>query len=193
MAEFESITEKLHNILDEHRFYHTLGVSFTAQALAMKYGVDIGKAGMAGLLHDCAKAYKSEELLKLCEDNKIMITDVERKFPALLHAKAGALLAREEYGIADEEILNAIICHTTGKPCMNLLEKIIYVSDYIEPGRYKMKRLDVIRKTAFEDLDEALMMILSDTVVHLNETKSDGIDPLTIETYEYYKEHDNRV
>ena len=189
MAEYEKITEKLYKTLDEHRFFHTLGVSFTAQALAMKYGVDIGKAGMAGLLHDCAKAYKSEELLKLCEDNKIMITDIERKFPALLHAKAGAFLAKEEYAVADEEILNAIICHTTGKPCMNLLEKIIYVSDYIEPGRYKMKRLDVIRKTAFEDLDEALLMILSDTVDHLNETKCDGIDPLTIETYEYYKEH----
>ena len=72
---------------------------------------------------------------------------------------------------------------------MSKLEKIIYVADYIEPSRYKMKRLNLVRKTAFEDLDKALLMILADTVEYLNESKGEGIDPLTIETYEYYKEH----
>ena len=71
---------------------------------------------------------------------------------------------------------------------MTCLEKIIYVSDYIEPGRYRMNRLPEIRQTAFEDIDKALLMILEDTVEHLNKTKGDGIDPLTVETYNYYKE-----
>ena len=189
MAEFEKITEKLHKTLNEHRFFHTLGVSFTAQALAMKYGADIKKAGIAGLLHDCAKAYKSDELLKMCEDYSIPIKDVEREFPALLHAKVGAYLAKTEYGVTDEEILDAIVCHTTGKPGMNTLEKVIYVADFIEPGRYKMNNLEAIRKMAFVDLDETLLMILSATVDYLNETMNEGIDPLTIETYEYYKEN----
>ena len=189
MADFELIADKLHKILNEHRFFHTLGVSYTAQALAMKYGYDINKAAMAGLLHDCAKSYTPDELLKICDDRAIEISNIEKDHPALLHAKVGAFLARTEYGIEDSEILNAIRYHTTGKPCMSELEKIIYVSDYIEPGRYKMNRLSEIRKKAFEDLDEALLMILEDTINYLNATKNEGIDPLTIETYEYYKEN----
>ena len=189
MAEFETISEKLHIYLSEHRFYHSLGVAFTAQALAMKYGFNVRKAGIAGILHDCAKAYDSDELLGMCEKYRIEVSEIERDFPSLLHAKVGAFLAKTEYGIEDEDILNAIMYHTTGKPGMSKLEKIIYVADYIEPSRYKMKRLNLVRKTAFEDLDKALLMILADTVEYLNESKGEGIDPLTIETYEYYKEH----
>ena len=93
--------------------------------------------------------------------------------------------SKEVANINDEDILSAIKCHTTGKPNMNLLEKIVYVSDYIEPLRYKMPRLDVIRKTAFEDIDECLKLILTDT---LNYLKSSGmmIDKATIDTYSYY-------
>ena len=93
--------------------------------------------------------------------------------------------SKEVANINDEDILSAIKCHTTGKPNMNLLEKIVYVSDYIEPLRYKMPRLNVIRKIAFEDIDECLKLILTDT---LNYLKSSGmmIDKATIDTYNYY-------
>ena len=92
----------------------------------------------------------------------------------------------EKYNIEDTEILDAIACHTTGKPAMTLLEKIIYISDYIEPMRNKASNLEEVRKMAFVDLDETLFKILSDTLVYL-EKSSKKIDPMTMQTYEYYR------
>ena len=98
----------------------------------------------------------------------------------------GAYIAKEKYDIEDTEILDAIACHTTGKPAMTLLEKIIYISDYIEPMRNKASNLEEVRKMAFVDLDEALFKILSDTLVYL-EKSSKKMDPMTMQTYEYYR------
>ena len=126
-----------------------------------------------------------EEMLNKAQKAGLPITEYELNKPDLLHAKLGSYYANKKYDINDEDILSAIECHTTGKPQMNLLEKIVYVADYIEPLRYKMPRLDVIRKLAFEDIDECLKLILSDTLKYL---KSSGmmIDKATIDTYNYY-------
>lgn len=171
---------------DGKRFEHTLGVAYTAVALAMKYGVSLKDAELAGLLHDCAKCLSHEEKIAICKDNNIEMTDVEKRNPFLLHAKVGFFLAKTTYKVEDEDILNAILYHTTGRPEMSLLEKIVFIADYIEPGRDQAPNLTEIRKLAFEDIDKALLWILDDT---LNYLKSGGgeIDPMTQTTYDYYK------
>ena len=180
----KSLSEKL----PKHRFKHSLGVAYTATSLAMVYGVDLKKAEIAGLLHDCAKYLSLEDMIKATERNKIDITSIESNNESLLHSKAGAAVAMEEYGVEDNEILSSIKFHTTGKPGMSMIEKIIFLSDYIEPSRDKQKRLDVIRKTAFEDIDKAVLYTLEDTMEYLNSLGT-VVDPMTEETYKYYKEN----
>lgn len=182
----------LRKYLDRDRFEHSEGVMYTAAALAMRYGEDLEKAQVAGILHDCAKCMPDSKKLKVCEKHQIEITEAERMSPFLLHAKAGAYIAKAKYDIEDTEILDAIACHTTGKPAMTLLDKIIYISDYIEPMRNKAENLDEVRKMAFVDLDETLYKILSDTLVYL-QNSSKKMDPMTMETYEYYKEQRNQA
>lgn len=183
---FSKTKKTLRKYLDRDRFEHSEGVMYTAAALAMRYGEDLEKAQIAGILHDCAKCMPDGKKLKICEKNHIEITEAEKMSPFLLHAKVGAYIAKAKYDIEDTEILDAIACHTTGKPAMTLLEKIIYISDYIEPMRNKASNLEEVRKMAFVDLDEALFKILSDTLVYL-EKSSKKMDPMTMQTYEYYR------
>ncbi|MFR8779423.1 MAG: bis(5'-nucleosyl)-tetraphosphatase (symmetrical) YqeK, partial [Enterocloster sp.] len=154
------IRKHLKKKLDPMRFEHTLGVSYTCQALAMRYGYDLDKAELAGLLHDCAKRYDRPTMLEKCISRGIPVSESEERDPSLLHAKLGAWMAREKYGVDDEEILSAIACHTTGKTDMGMLDKILYVADYIEPRRYKAADLPRMRKLAFEDLDRACLAIM---------------------------------
>lgn len=181
----DKIKERLKKELKPGRYEHTLGVEYTAACLAMRYGADMKKADLAGLLHDCAKCIPNDEKLKICQERKIPYSKIEEDNPELLHAKLGALMAREVYGVCDEEILSAICWHTTGKPAMTLLEKIIFVADYMEPNRDKAPELDYIRKLAFEDLDQCMIFILQQTLHYLN-GKTASCDPMTLETYHYY-------
>ncbi len=115
------------------------------------------------------------------------VSEVELQNPAaLLHAKAGSFLARKKYGVTDDDILNAIKYHTTGRPEMSKLEKILYIADYIEPGRKHAANLLQIRKMAYQDLDQTLFKILEDTLSYLLTTGGE-IDSMTQETYDYYK------
>lgn len=171
---------------DKKRFEHTLGVTYTAACLAMCYDVDTERAEIAGLLHDCAKCLSNEKKVALCKKQSIEINMTEAKNPFLLHAKAGAYLAQHKYGIGDEDILNAVRYHTTGRPGMSTLEKIIFIADYIEPGRDHSARLPELRRLAFQDLDMALTEILRDTLSYLDGAENE-IDPMTRRTYEYYK------
>ena len=179
--------KKLKSRLDPMRYEHSLSVSFTCMNLAMRYGYDIDKAELAGLLHDCAKCIPAKKKLKICKDNKIPVTDFEREHTFLLHAKVGAWVAREKYGVTDPEILSAITWHTTGKENMTLLEKIVYIADYIEPARNKAPRLAEIRKIAFENLDLCMYEILHDTLEYLDDDPQD-IDQATIQAYNYYSD-----
>jgi len=171
--------------MDDSRYEHTLGVMYTCAALAMRYEYDMEKALLAGLLHDCAKCIPNAKKLKMAEKNQLEISDLERKNPFMLHAKLGALLAKKKYDIDDEEVLDAIRWHTTGRPEMTLLDKIVYVADYIEPKRDKAPNLPLIRKLAFVDLDQALLKILEDTLGYLGASPED-VDSMTKQTYEYY-------
>jgi len=172
------IRKHLKKKLDPFRFEHTLGVSFTCQALAMRYGYDLDRAELAGLLHDCAKRYDRETMLEKCQKRGIEISESEARDPSLLHAKLGACMAREKYGVEDEEILSAIACHTTGKKDMSLLDKILYVADYIEPRRSKAENLPEMRKLAFVDLDQACLSIMESILEYLK-SKDCPIDPMT--------------
>ena len=182
-----SLYDKMEEKLGHHRYIHSVGVAGTAVSLAMKYGENIYKAQIAGILHDCAKCYDDEELVRLCRKKEIEVTDFEEKHGFLLHAKYGAYLAENKYGIRDEDILNAIRWHTTGREEMSLLEKIIFISDYIEPTRNKAENLSVIRNEAFNgnDIDKVLLMIMSETIKYLN-ASDNSIDTTTISAYEFY-------
>lgn len=178
--------EHLENKLTKKRYEHSIGVSYTAAALAMVHGVDTEKAAIAGLLHDCAKCYSPEEKLKRCKKNKLSINKYEKKNPELLHAKLSAYYAREKYEVCDEEILSAITWHTTGKADMSVLDKIIYIADYIEPNRKMLPQMDEIRREAFMDLDVCLVHILKNTIQYLMVRDPESIDSITLETYEFY-------
>lgn len=189
MAEYDfvKIQNKLAKELDEDRFHHTIGVMYTSAALAMAHGCDIRTAQVAGLLHDCAKCIPNKKKIKMCENNKIPVSEFEKEHPFLLHAKLGAFVASDKYGIKEEEILSAITYHTTGKPAMSLLEKIIYIADYIEPGRDRAPNLPEIRRLAFQDLDECMYEVLRDTLAYLEENPRD-IDSATKDAFIYYKD-----
>lgn len=182
---FSDIQDQLKKELGKKRFEHTQGVMYTAACLAMRYGLPMQQAQLAGLLHDCAKAIPDEEKLKLCKKYGIEVSDVEKANPSLLHAKLGAFLARDQYGVQDDEILHAIYVHTTGQPGMNMLDKILFIADYIEPNRDKQPNLEYARKVAFWDLNQAMEGILYDTLEYLKQSGKE-IDPLTQETYDYY-------
>lgn len=186
-SDLEKLRRAMEKELSAGRYTHTLDVSYTAAALAMAHGEDMEKAMIAGILHDCAKSKHGSELVAICENAHLNVTAVERSNPtALLHAKAGAYLAEHKYGVTDMDILNAIRYHTTGRPNMSRLEKMVYIADYIEPGRKQNRDLSLIRRLAYQDLDSTMEKILGDTLAYLRTT--DGqVDDMTNRTYQYYK------
>lgn len=184
-VDLKDLMRAMEKCQDFKRYQHTLGVEFTAAAMAMKYGVPIRSAQIAGLLHDCAKCLSDRKKLSICEKNNLDVTELERRNPYLLHSKAGSFLAKSQYHVEDPDILNAIRYHTTGRPGMSPLEKIIFIADYIEPGRKQAPNLSEVRALAFENLDAALIRILSDTLRYLKEGGGE-IDPMTRKTYDYY-------
>lgn len=183
--ELLELETKLKPCLDKYRYDHTIGVMHTAACLSMKYAADLRQSMIAGLLHDCAKCIPTSQKYALCKKYHIEISEAEMVNPGLLHAKLGAYLARSQYGIGDEEVLHAISVHTTGCPGMTLLDKILYIADYIEPGRKDAANLPVIRKLAFSDLDACLYQILQDSLEYLKQ-KDCVIDSMTEQTFLYY-------
>lgn len=193
---YDERTEELHQQLKENlkpkRFLHTMGVVDTATKMALKWGCSLESCRLAALLHDCAKYVDDDKKLALCAKYDVAVSKIENNNPELLHAKAGALLAYESYRVYDDEILSAIYYHTTGKPCMSLVEQIIFVADYIEPGRHHSDKLPYYRELAMEDLNKVTAHILKDTLEYLESKKgikNANIDPKTRESFEYYKKY----
>jgi len=185
--EVAQIKEELKKILKPSRYRHSIGVEEVAMDMAAIFSYDIELAGLAGILHDCAKHLSEQELLDECEKYGLPVIDIEKRCAHILHAKVGALYARIKYGVDNEEILSAIRYHTTGRPDMTLLEKIIFTADYIEPYRKPLPRIDEIRWAAYNTLDLAVYMILENMIEYLEST-AEAIDTMTIETYKYYKD-----
>ncbi|MTH52499.1 HD domain-containing protein [Bacillus mangrovi] len=166
--------------LTDHRYQHTLGVMGTAIELAGKYGADVAKAELAAIFHDYAKFRPKEEMKQIIIEQN-MNRDLLVHNEELWHAPVGAYLIEQEAGIRDQEVLDAVRFHTSGKAGMTLLEKVIYVADYIEPGRI-FPGADEARAAAGRDLDEAMKLALRNTITFLLK-KNQAVYPLTIEAY----------
>ena len=172
MNRFE-MREHLENKLTKKRFEHSLGVEYVSGCLAMVHGADVNKALTAGLLHDCAKCLSADEKIARCQKHGLPISKVELANPELLHAKLGAFYAREKF-------------HTTGRPAMSLLEKIVFVADYIEPNRKPLPEIEEIRREAFTDIDVSIVHILKNTLSYLDSGNCGDTDEMSIRTYNYY-------
>lgn len=162
------ILEDLKKNMTQKRFAHTLGVMETAVALAKRFGVDEEKAELAAMVHDCAKDIPEVEQLNLVREFGILLDEISMVETALVHAPLGAALAKIKYGIEDPGILRAVKVHTTGDTKMTPLDKVIFLADYIEPGR-NFPGVDRLRKVAFEDLDEAVIMACDSTIKYVIE------------------------
>ena len=158
--------------LKHQRIPHVLGTEQEAIRLAARYGADVGKARVAALLHDCTKRLDLEEQLALCRRYHIQLDALEEKTLKLLHAKTGAAVARDVFGV-DDEIYRAIWWHTTGHAGMTLLEKIMYLADYIEPSRV-FPGVEDLRRACYEDLDRGLLMGLEMTIQEMTELGTPG-------------------
>lgn len=164
----QQMTEKLKTKLTDHRYTHSLGVVETAKKMAQLFGADEEKTEIAALLHDCAKQIPHTEQLAMCKEFGIPLDEVKEKELGLLHAELGAYMAEHEFGITDTEILDAIRYHTLGKPDMSVMEKILYLSDIIEPNRKDFNGLEELRKLCFQNLDRALLFGFGLTIAHTN-------------------------
>lgn len=168
--------EYLKKNLKEGRLKHSFGVRDTAEIMAKKYGADIFKARIAGLIHDCAKQMDKNEILHICVENGYKLDYITYKNPGIMHGTAGAIIAKKVMGVEDQDILNAIEYHTTGRKDMSLLEKIIYLADYIEPSR-DFPGVDKLRELVNKDLNQGLLLSFNSTIeliisrgdlIHLN-------------------------
>ena len=167
--------------MNGRRYEHTLGVARTARELARLFGADQNKAEIAGILHDYCKQWPAEEMRKVLLSISDLPKDLLQYNKELWHALAGAEVVRRNLGIKDEEILNAIRYHTTGRINMSLLEKVVCLADYIEPGR-KYPGLEDIRHKVVIGLDEALITAFANTISFLVHRKN-KVYPLTCLAY----------
>lgn len=164
--EVRKIQQRIQSTLSEKRFLHSLGVAEEAQKLALHYGASEEKAYLAGLLHDCAKEIPAEQALTMLDKYGIVVDEITKRTPRLLHGSLGACFSQAEFEITDPEILDAVRFHTTGKANMNLLTKIIYIADYIEPNR-RFDGVEELRVLAYESIDSAIIRGIDYTITDL--------------------------
>lgn len=175
----EKILDRLAKELSPRRLEHSRGVSSAAASLAARYGADVAKARLAGLLHDCARGMPNNLLLQAAAASGIVVNSVEQREPVLLHAPVGVVIAGRDYGVEDPEVLSAIRWHTTGGPVMSLLDEIVFLADYIEPGR-SFPGVGHLRELAAASLPEALLAAYDQTLRHLL-AEGGLIHPATVE------------
>lgn len=183
----EQMREKLKTMLTDHRYTHSLGVEETAMKMAEIFCVDKKKTEIAALLHDCAKQIPHQEQLKLCKEYGIELDEIKQKQLGLLHAELGAYLAEHDFGVDDKEILDAIRYHTLGRENMTDLEKILYLSDIIEPNRKEFDGLEELRTLCFSDLNMALLCGFGLSISHINRSGL-MLHPQTIDAEKYIRE-----
>ena len=169
--------------LSSKRYLHSLNVMKAAEELALNFGEDAVKASVAGLLHDCAKYLEHDKIFELCRLYNIEINEYTLNQPELLHGPIGASMAKEIYGISDTDILHAIYFHTTGCEDMTMLDKIIFLADYIEPGR-NFDGVDDIRQKAYTNIEEAIALSFASTIKDVLK-KGKLLYPITIDARNY--------
>lgn len=179
----ERLKTYLKENLSEKRYKHTLGVCDSAIKLAKLYGADVEKAKIAALAHDIAKELTIEKQKEILKVNNFDITEMEDCCSQILHGFAGSIMLAEMFGVDDEEILSAIDFHSTGRADMTLLEKIIYISDYIEVGRV-YEGVEYLRETTYKSLEDGVLEGLDNTIkLVINQGKV--IHPYTLEARNY--------
>ena len=166
MLDLNSITEYLGKTISSKRYTHSINVSKTAKKLAEFYGYDAFKAEIAGLVHDCARDLEKPLQLKCLKEEGIEADELTLNIEELLHGPAAVHICRKVFAIEDEEILSAVRYHTTGKENMSLLEKIIYLSDFIEPSR-SFPGVEELRGLAFKNLDKALLLAFNSSILYI--------------------------
>ena len=176
------------SFLKPKRMPHVLGTEQEAVRLARQYGADVTKAQIAALLHDCTKKLNRDEQLALCAHYGIVPDPLERQTLKLLHAKTGAAVARDLFGV-DDDIYNAIYWHTTGKADMTVLEKVIYMADYVEPNRV-FDGVDELRDAVHTDLDMGLLLGLQDSIDEMTE-RGNPVHRHTVEAKEYLENRED--
>lgn len=179
----DEIKDYLKNNLKPSRYGHTLGVVKTAIELAELYNEDIQKAEIAALCHDVAKNMKYEDMLKIMEEENINLSDDEKYSKELWHSIIAPIIAKRKFQIEDEDVLNAMRWHTTGRENMSNLEKIIYIADLIEPSR-NFQGVEEIRDTSYKDLNDAMLKGLTHTIMYLL-TKDCAVDLNSIKARNY--------
>lgn len=157
------IYDKLKNDIGDKRYNHSVRVMNTSIQLAKAYNFPVDKAAMAGLLHDCGKFKEEKKILKYVKNFDIILDNVMENNIGLVHGSVGSELAEVIYNVEDEDVLNAIRFHTTGRENMSLLEKVVYIADVIEPGR-DYTGIEEIRAMAYKDIDKSLILSLNRTI-----------------------------
>ena len=178
----EKLEQVVVDLLNPNRVKHVLGCRDTAADLARVWGADETDAARAGLLHDITKALDGPLQLTLCREYGKVLDEFSENNPKTLHALTGSFVAERIFG-ENEAVVKAIESHTTGKPAMNTLEKIIYVADYMEPNR-DFPGVEELRRLAYTDLDGALQLGLEMTLAVLKEQKRQ-ISPASSQALEY--------
>jgi len=166
MNDLNFIEKKLKGMLSPNRWEHSVNVKNEAVKLAIKLGVDVHKAAVAGILHDCARDMSYQQLLNKAEEFDIIIDNATLHSPSIIHALIGPEIARREFGVSDEDVLNAMRYHTTGRGNMSLLEKIVFIADAVEPSR-NYPGVKRIREVLIKSLDDAVLAALENTINHL--------------------------
>jgi len=182
----EELEKEVVALLNPNRVAHVLGCRDCAVELARLYGENEVDAARAGLLHDITKAIDGPLQLTLCAEYGIVLDTFSRAFPKTLHALTGSLVAGRIFG-ENENVVSAICHHTTGRANMTLLEKIIYIADYVEVNR-NFPGVEEMRALAYRDLDAAVLMGLQSAVAHVKR-QGQGLAPATLEAVEFLQNH----
>lgn len=161
--EFDQCRTLMKEMLNDELYRHSLGVAEAALYLADLHGADPRKAYLAGMVHDYGKRYSSEELLRKAHFLGVQLDRIARQEERLLHAPVGAALIVSELKISDSDIIKAVAYHTTGRSNMTLLEKVVYLADFIEKGR-DFEGVDLIREAACNNIDQALLAAVNQTI-----------------------------
>ena len=175
--------------LSDKRYEHTLRVAETAEHLAGLHGLDVNKARLAGLLHDAAREVGKEELLRVAREEDLLVSDLERERPILLHGPVAAELSRQDLGVEDGEVLDAVRAHTTGEPEMGPLALALYVADKIEPDR-DQPGVEALRELAPASLRRAARAALEGSISH-NEHRGRPVHPKSRQTLEWLEDSES--
>ncbi|MGF1536134.1 MAG: bis(5'-nucleosyl)-tetraphosphatase (symmetrical) YqeK [Elainellaceae cyanobacterium] len=171
--------------LPKPRLSHVMRVERMSADLAEHHGLNVDKAAAAGLLHDTAKYFTSDRILSLARADGLKIDDVFQDNPRLLHADVGAIVARDEFGVTDKEVLGAIANHTLGQPAMDGLSCVVFLADGLEPGRGDTPELNRMRQVSYQDLHTAVWMSCDYTIRHLLDI-SRPVHPRAIATRNWF-------